>query len=113
MKFYPKELHVIAPLGATRVGSTNAADDKKGCTCMMTMEFNSLLVFTSFIILDGAYEGLLMKQWKKYAQVYFQKNHSLDKVLEKKHLACIRSLYQGKKSIVWDKAAHISGKIGG
>ena len=41
MKIYPETCHVIAPIGATRVGSTNEADAKKCCTSMMRMEFTA------------------------------------------------------------------------
>ena len=68
------------------------------------------------MVLDGAYEGTLMKQWANYAgpaQVHFQKKHWMDKVIAKKYLRWIRSLYPGKKiGIVWDKAAaHTSDEV--
>ena len=57
-KFYMEEIHVIAPVGATRVGSTNKTHDKKGCTGIMTIEFYTSEVLPPFMILNGTYKGL-------------------------------------------------------
>ena len=116
LKVYPDNEHVIAPEGAKRVGSTIQTDEKKGLTAMLGMEFFSSTLLPPFLILDGATDSRLSKQWSNYegpAKVCFQKSHWMDKVLAKKFLSWVKSLFPGRKiGIIWDKAAaHISEEV--
>ena len=81
---------------------------------MLGMELFSSTVIPPFTVLDGATDGRLSKQWESYggsAQVCFQKNHWMDKVLAKEYLSWVKSLFPGGGD--WnhlkDKAAaHVS-----
>ena len=116
LRFYPEEEHVIAPEGSKRVGSTNETNDKKGLTAMLGVELFSSTVLPAFTVLDGATEGRLSKHWASYTgttKVCFQKNHWMDKILAKKYLSWLKSLFPGKKiGLIWDKAAaHVSQEV--
>ena len=83
---------------------------------MLGMELFSSSVLPVFLWFDGATYGRLNKQWEKYdgaTKVCFQKNHWMDKILAKKYLSWVKSLFPGKKiGIIWDKAAaHISEEV--
>ena len=97
IRFFPETSHVIAPIGAKRVGSTNDTQDKKGLTGMLCMEMYTSTVLDPFVVLDGTYDGTLNKQWSRYggtANVNFQKNHWW-------HCEEISALAQ--KSVSWEK----------
>jgi hypothetical protein len=115
IQFYPEIDKVIAPVGAQRIGSSNATDEKKGCTVAVSMEFFSSSLLPPFVVLDGAYEGRLKKQWDNHqgALVTFQPNHWMDNVIAKQYLQWVKDLHPGKRiGIVWDKAgAHKSEQV--
>ena len=83
--FYPEDSQVIAPVGTKRVGTTIKTDEKKGCTVMGAMEMFSSTLLPPFVVLQGAHDGVLAKQWLEYTGCYvtFQPKHWFDKLVMK------------------------------
>ena len=107
--FYPEDQQVIAPIGTKRVGSTIQIDEKKGCTVMGAMELFSSSLLPPFIVLQGAPNGTLHKQWLGYegpAYVTFQKKHWFDKFVMMEYCDFVKGLYPDKKiGIILDRSS--------
>lgn len=116
VKFYPEDSKVIAVKGAKRVGSTVDADQKLGCTVMVTMEYFTSSLLPPFIVLEAKHEGALMKEWESYpgpGKVVFQPSHWVDWKIAVKYLNWLKERYPDETiGLIWDHAgAHIKEEV--
>ena len=127
LNFYVESQRVIAKKGAKRVGGNKQADEKAGCTLMVTADLKSSELLNPFLVLTGksgkAKRGkpTLDEQYADWAtrtngtcEVTFQKKHWFDAHITVRWLKWLKAQYPAGKKIglIWDHApAHNSKEV--
>jgi hypothetical protein len=110
LQFYPKETMLIAPTNSKRIGSNRSEDDKKGCTCVVTVEMFSNQVLAPFVVMTGTVNGSLATkyaQWDGASCVNFNPTHWMNKEMAKRYIDWLVGCFEEGESIglIWDSAS--------
>ncbi len=109
LQFYPKETVLIAPKNSKRVGSNRSEDEKKGCTCVVSVEMFANQVLAPFVVMTGTVDGYLAEKyanWEGASCVNFNPTHWINKEMAKRYIDWLCSCFEEEKiGLIWDSAS--------
>jgi hypothetical protein len=116
LQFYPKETVLIAPKNSKRVGSNRSEDEKKGCTCVVSVEMFASQVLAPFVVMTGTVDGTLAKKyasWEGASCVNFNPTHWINKEMAKRYIDWLCSCFEEESiGLIWDSASsHTSEEV--